>query len=156
MRNNNISNIINTAIVSDQYDIFWKDDLLKTKSLAARPVLFITAKNENTEEEILIQKIIDACKLQSEQYNLLKLNEGEQIAWHILRDELEIRTIVLFGIEPKQLGVSVHLMPHQNNRFDNCNWIPTGSMQQMATYPEIKTHLWNYGLKPVFIDKIYS
>lgn len=156
MRNNDISNIINTAIVSDRYDVFWKDDLLKSRSLPARPVLFITVKNEHAEDAALLQKIIDACKLTPEAYNLLELHEEERIAWHILRDELNITTLVLFGIGPEQLGVSVHLMPHQTNRFDNCNWIPTASMQQMAAHPEIKTHLWNYGLKPVFIDKIYS
>lgn len=142
--------------MSSEYDVFWDEEILKNKGLQPKPVLVIAQKTAVPEDSILLKKIIDACKLSPEQYNLLELNENEQIAWHLLRDELNISTIILFGIEPSRLGVSIQLMPHQTNRFDNCNWIPTASMQQMAAYPEIKTHLWNYGLKPVFIDKIYS
>ncbi len=139
-----------------EHDVFWTNEWLKTKSLSAKPVLFMTVRNEREEDTVLLQKIIEACRLQPELYQVVELDEKDRIAWHYLREELGIATLVLFGIEPAQLGVSAHLMPHQTNRFDQCNWIPTASMQQIAAQPELKAHLWNYGLKPVFIDKIYS
>jgi hypothetical protein len=150
-------NIINTPVISVSNDAYWEADEGLLKDLLPKNVLIITTPvNADSAEENLLHKIIEGCKLQEESYNLIQLGKDQKIAWHLLRDKLQIKSLVLFGIETEQLGVNVQLMPHQTNRFNNCNWIPTASLDFIIQYPEIKNHLWVYGLKPVFIDKIYS
>lgn len=150
-------NIINTPVIPSDNDAFWEADERIMKDLSPNSVLVITSPiSSNSEEENLLKKILEACKLNTQDYNLIQLNEKQKISWHLLRDKLEVKTIILFGIELSQLGVNVQLMPHQTNRFNNCNWIPTASLDFIIKQPEIKAHLWNYGLKPVFVDKIYG
>ena len=156
MTNKQHSTIINTSVITDQYDVFWDAESIKRKALKAKPVLIITHTGLKEEERELINKIVIACKLSDQEYNLLSLDVEERFAWHLLRDELKVSTLISFGVDLAQLGVTVQLMAHQTNRFDGCNWIPTATPAQMIAQPEIKTHLWNYGLKPVFIDKIYK
>ena len=153
----NIPDIITTPIIPITNDIFWEDTKLKIKNLEKKSVLVCTTPfTAGSEEESLLLKILEACKLSKNDYNILQLEHNEKIAWHLLRDELGVKHLVLFGIEVEQLGVTVQLMQHQTNRFNNCNWIPTATLSAIIKQPEIKAHLWNYGLKPVFIEKIYG
>lgn len=127
------------------------------QELTPKPVMIIsTPYQTGSAEETQLIKMLQACKLEPADYNIIQLPEDQVVSWHILRDQLDIRTIMLLGISPEQLGVSVQLMPHQVARFNDRNWIPTSSLPELMQYAEIKSHVWNYGLKPVFIDKVYG
>lgn len=157
MVNSDIPDIITTPVVPASQDVFWDHIHPVLENIEAKKVLILVQNwVKETEERPLLMKILEACKLQPANYTLLELAADEQIAWHLLREKTQAATVILFGIELQQLGVNAQLMPHQTNRFNNCNWIPTVSLAQIIQYPEIKTHLWNYGLKPVFVDKIYG
>lgn len=157
MSSNEIPHLINTPIINATHDAFWQPEALAQRGLTPKPVLVITASaSENNDENQLLLKILDACKLTTEAYNHITLANEETIAWHQLKEQLQVRSVILFAIEPQALGLSVHFMPHQTNRFSDCNWIYTTSLSEINQRQEIKAHLWNYGLKPVFIDKIYG
>lgn len=148
--------IINSQIVSSEYDIFWsKADALS--ELSPRPVLVATSPfTPGSAEEEQLKKMLAACQLKESDYHLVPFDETTQIAWHWLRDEWHLKAVLLLGVGPTQLGVSAQLMPHQLSRFGNCTWIVTDSLTRLIQRPEIKTHLWNYGLKPAFVDKVYG
>lgn len=153
---NDFPDIINAQIISNEYDVFWSkpEDVLQ---LSPRSVLVASLPfSQGSAEAIQLKKILEACKLKEDDYNILQFNNDTQIAWHLLRDQLKIKSIILLGINPQQLGISAQLMPHQLSRFNNCNWVVTESLDILQQRPEIKTHLWNYGLKPAFVDKVYG
>ena len=154
---NHISDIINSQIVSSQWDIFWSDAQSTLKDLQPRPVLVATAPfTHGSAEETQLKKMLQACQLQEEDYNIIQFGGDIKLAWHLLRDTLTVKTILLLGVSPEQLGVSAQFMPHQVSRFNGCIWIVTGSLEQLMQQQDIKGHVWNYGLKPVFIDKVFG
>lgn len=148
--------LIKTPIISAANDAYWQEPG-KVKDWMPKDVLVMTTPlAAGSEEAALLTKIMEACNLQPADYNLLQPYSDEKTAWYLLKEKLNPQTLILFGILPEQLAVAAYLMQHQTNRFDDRNWIPTASLADIRQHPEIKTHLWKYGLKPVFIDKIYT
>lgn len=152
-----IPDILNTPVLPAHYDDFWTDEQHLLDGLEPKETLFITQPFEDSDATAAkLQAIIKACNLAEDHYHILKLTVQTNIAWHLLRDKLQPKYIVMLGIEPEQLALSVQFMPHQVSRFDNCAFIPTLSVEQLDVYPDIKKHFWSYGLKPVFVDKVYG
>lgn len=150
-----IPDIINSQIISSIWDVFWTSTSSEAERFSPRNVLVIaTPFTAGSAEETQLKKMLQACNLKEDDFNVLQFDT--EIAWHLLRDKLQVKTIILLGILPAQLGVSVQLMPHQVSRFNGANWILTGTLQELMQHPDIKSHVWNYGLKPVFIDKVYG
>jgi len=151
-----IPDIINTQIISSEYDIFWTS-ADEVQSLHSKPVLICSRPyTDGSAEEVQLKKMLQACQLTEQDYNVIQFEPDSRIAWHYLRDSLQVRSILLLGVTPDQLGVSAQLMPHQLSRFNNCNWIVTDTLETLLQRTEIKTHLWNYGLKPAFVEKVYG
>jgi hypothetical protein len=149
--------LINSQIISDKWDAYWSDASGNLNDLTPRSVLVATTPfASGSPEEAQLRKMMQACQLQEEDYNIIQFNNDTKLAWHFLRDLLEVRTIILLGVTPEQLGVSAQLMPHQVSRFNDCVWIVTGPLDLLMTNHDIKGHVWNYGLKPVFVDKVYG
>jgi hypothetical protein len=152
-----LPNIISSKIVTNTWDTFWNDPSEFLKGLSPRPILVLSlALPKESAEETQLMKLLQACQLQEQDYNLLFLQDDTRIAWHQLKDRLQVKTVVLFGVSPEQLGVSVQFMPYQVSRFNDCSWIPAGPVNQFMDNKDIKNHLWTYGLKPVFVDKVYG
>ena len=154
---NNIPDIINSDIISSSNDQFWSEAPARIKNLEPRPVLGFT--NELTDqdaEKTLLTKMLQACKLDDAQYHVITLADQECLAWHQVRDLLQPQSIIVLGLALEQFGIAAQLMPHQVSRFNDRSWILTASLKDLIRYPDIKNHLWNYGLKPVFIDRVYG
>jgi len=148
--------IIDTPVLSSENDSLWDENIITAFQLSPKPVLVVTDKIPDDSEKDLLDKILAGCKINPNHINHLYLQNSQKLAWHLLKKDLDIRSIILFGVDVERFGITAQLMPHQTNRFDDCNWIPTFSLRQIIQQPEIKSHLWNYGLKPVFVDKIYG
>lgn len=152
-----LSGLINTQVISSKYDEFWNDVLEAVKQLQPRPVLVITTPfAAGSAEETQLKKMMQACQLTEEDYNVIQHSSENAVAWHKLRDGLGVKSIVMLGVMPYELGVSAQFMPHQLSRFNDRNWIVTGTLEELTQRPEIKGHLWQYGLKPAFVDKVYG
>lgn len=145
-------NLINSKTVSSSEDIFWNDIPGKWEVLAPRPVLVLAApyKTAGLEEETLI-KMLSGCALTQDKYHILQIENGEQVAWHMLRDKLDPQQVILLGVEPGQLGISALFRFNEMNRFNDRTFIPSLSLQQMQQYPEAKKALWVQALKPCFL-----
>lgn len=145
-----IPDIIQSDIVTSNVDVYWSalpDDL----SVSAVKVLVVTKPLQGNSEESQLEKILQACKLEQQDYHIYQLQENT--AWHQLRDRLTPKVVLLFGILPQQLGVSAMFSLYHPNRFDNTVWIPCISITEMEKHPDTKKQLWVDGLKPVFVDK---
>lgn len=153
---NDLPDIINSQIITNNYDVFWTTPE-PIKNSTPKPVLVASSLfAQGSAEEDQLKKMLQACRLTEEDYNIIQLSSESFISWHLLRDELKLKSIILLGVSPEQLGVCAQLMPHQISRFNDCNWIVTESLEVLLQRTEIKTHLWNYGLKPAFIEKVYG
>ena len=146
-----LPDIIKSDIINKDWDIFWEHS---SAGFEEKPVLVISSSYERgTSEDIQLQKILQACALTTEQYNILQVNEGQHISWHQLRDLTKPKVVILLGVMPEQLGISAMFRLFVPNSFNERIWIAGLSLAELEKQPEAKKQLWGNGLKPVFVDK---
>ncbi|MCB0697326.1 MAG: DNA polymerase III subunit psi [Chitinophagaceae bacterium] len=146
--------ILNTEIIDTEIDIFWQNDHIAMPDMSPRKVLIVTTQhNENSAEQAQLNKIINACKLTAEQYNIIQVATGKQVAWHQIKNTIQPENVLLFGVHPNQLGVSALFRLNSINHFDGAKWIPTLSLQELEQQPQAKKDLWSNALKPIFADQ---
>ena len=151
------TNIIKTDIVNNKYDVLWDDISGVVKDAATRPVLIVVnGCEQGSTEDIQLQKMLDACKLAPGQYNIIRLEKDGQVAWHRLRERLDPKIIFLIGVSPVQLGIAAFFKLNEPNNFNDRVWLPTVGINELEQHKDVKTHLWNSGMKPVFIDKKFG
>lgn len=145
---------IKSDIISNKYNIFWKDisDLITDTTPKKILVLSLNYSPASFEEGQL-KKMLQACTLTPEQYHIVKIGEGQLVAWHKINEQLHPQITLLVGVLPAQLGISATFRLNEPNFFNECLFIPTLSINELEQSPEVKKQLWNIGLKPVFIDK---
>jgi hypothetical protein len=154
---NEYVNIIKSDIVLPQYDELWDDVSPLLNGATPKPVLVLVNKfAENSQEAAQLQKMLDGCLLTAAQYNVVPLDEGQYAAWHQLRTALHPKIIFMIGILPAQLGISAMFQINMPNRFSDCIWLPTLSITELERQPNVKSQLWNNGMKPVLKDKSYG
>lgn len=144
--------IITTDVIPANWNTMWEENTT-AMALPNKPVLILTTSYiANTPEEIQLQKMLGACKLQPEIYNLIKINDNQLININHLQQNNNIKIIFLLGISPSQLGISASFQLNYPNSFKDCIFIPALSLTIMEKEPALKLRLWNDALKPVFID----
>jgi hypothetical protein len=147
-------NIINSDIVTSEHDAIWADVSFLVNEPVHRPVLVVTNEHAPVNSgDGLLKKMLDACGLASGQYNIIYLKEGQKAAWYQLRELLDPKIILLFGILPAQLGISAMFRMNEPNHFNDRVWLPTLSIKELENNQVAKTQLWNNAMKPVFIEK---
>jgi len=150
-----LPNIINTNIINQDWDIFWQD-ADNRETIAVKNLLVLSKPfNPNSAEDIQLQKMLQACKLTTTDYNLFQINENQKVAWHKLRDVFKPKMILLLGIIPENLGISALFKFNEACFFNEILWLATVSLQAMEQQPDLKVQLWNNGLKPIFVEKKY-
>ena len=148
--------IINTDIIPASLNTTWDENNL-ANGLRPKLVLIITTTySDNTPEALQLQKIIAACKLTQEQYNIIQLNDNQLIKISHLLSNLNPKIVILFGILPIQLSISAQFILNEPNRFADCIFIPTLSLSDMEQLEEMKKQLWNKALKPVFVENVFG
>lgn len=145
--------IINTEIIDTETDVFWHSNTTSYENVSPKNILILSKKfDEQSAEHSQLIKILDACKLKSDAYNLLQFAENEKKAWHQLKVSAQPSVVILFGIHPTNLGVSALFRLNGINNFDGVTWIPTLSLQDLEQQPQAKKNLWGNALKPLFAD----
>src|ERR1044072_8860646 len=91
--------IIETDIISDEWNTFW-DSLSETKGpLEPKKVLIVSVcDGPQSTEATQLQRMMQACNLQEQQYNIIQLNDNEDVAWHQLQFHLKTALVILLGI----------------------------------------------------------
>jgi DNA polymerase III psi subunit len=147
-------NIIKTELVDAHFDVLWEDITTLTGNAMPKPVLVIVNTYGTADgEEAQVKKMLDACKLLPEQYNILQMEYGQMVAWHQLRDRLQPEIIFLIGVLPAQLGISALFSMNYPNSFDGKTWLATVSIAELEKNAEVKKQLWQNGMQPTFIGR---
>jgi CheY-like chemotaxis protein len=149
--------IIKSDIVSSEHDAYWGAIGGPAGKMTPRPLLVLVSHSEgDTVATTQLQKMLDASGLSAEQYNIVSVADGEQIAWHQLRHHFKPGVVFLLGVLPAQLGVSALFRLNEPNRFNDTIWLPTLSIALLAEHADAKKQLWLAGMKPIFVDKVYG
>lgn len=148
-------NIIKSKIISSDWDTFWQQNVL-TDELQKSTLVVSTPYQPGSPEETQLQKILQACSVTADTCHLIQLEPAQQASWHIIRDKVQVRYVIIFGVMPQQLGISALFRLNEPNRFNDCIFIPTLSLQELEKQPEAKKGLWLNALKPVFADKAFD
>lgn len=136
-----IPDILNTPVVDAVFDAFWNS--AKATVLLPKDTLVISVPfGAGSAEEIQLLKMLGACKLTSEQYQIIQIEGDDLISWHQLREYSKASKVLLLGVLPAQLGINAMMIPHEVNNFDSAQWMPTFSLDQIATNDALKKHLW--------------
>ena len=144
-----LPNIIDTQVITNQWDIFWEANKLPEPI----DVLVLTLPFEpGSKEETQLHKMLQACQLDLRQCYILHINNTEKIAWHQLRDAAKPKAVLTLGVHPQQLGINSLFRLYTPNKFDERIWIVAQSLDELEQQPEAKKQLWVNGLKPVFVD----
>lgn len=144
--------LISSSIIPASVDDFWKQPEQLGSDLLPRAVLVLSQPFQagSAEEETLL-KMLGACKLAPDGYHILQLEPGSRIGWPQLREQLQPRYVLLLGINPAQLGLSVLFRFNETNSFNGCLWIPTASVSDLNSNATLKAQFWNQALKPTFV-----
>lgn len=146
-------NIIDSKIISSEYDSLWGEvNLPEPLNKDAGTLVVCAPFTIGSAEDAQLAKMMQACKLNVTDYNILQAAPEKPVAWHQLRDTLKPKIVLLLGIHPQQLGISALFHLYAPTRFNECVWIVGPSLQDMEQQPEAKKQLWLNGLKPVFVD----
>lgn len=143
--------IIISPVVGQENDGFWDALPPEISNLSPAGVVVISLSYQpGSAEEVQLQKILQACKLGTGSYNIVKVAGGETLPWYRLRDALLPKTVLLFGVMPQQLGISAMFRLFTPNSFNDCTWVASPSLTELETQPDAKKQLWQVGLKPIF------
>jgi hypothetical protein len=146
---NEIPDIFTTEVISTAVDVFWQQD--DQSALLAKDTLIVSnAYNPESEEEQQLLKMLSACKLTSNDYQVVKLAPAESTAWHRLRHTTQASKVLLLGVHPGQLGISALMSIHEINNFDGVQFVPTASLAELLANATLKQHLWTSVLKVIY------
>lgn len=149
---NNVPNIFNTPLIPTQIEEWWKDKISNTAlNKHASTLLISTTISENSAEYDQIVKMMTACKLDNEQYNILQLKPEDKHSWHFIRDWYNPKYVILFGILPIQISIHTLMILNDENSFDSTLWLPTVDLKTLLTDAQTKQQIWTKVLKKWFI-----
>lgn len=148
---NNIPNLINSEIVPQKYDEFWGESSCEITNPEAEVLVLARPYNQGSSQEEQLTKLLNACNLTKKQQTV-QIPENQNIAYNNLKQKFNLKSILLIGVHPKQLGISALFRLNEINRFDNLNYIPTQSLEELESNPELKKALWVNALKPLFAN----
>src|ERR1044071_7185304 len=100
-------NIIGSKIIGSEWNQLWEElSLPGTVSKTAEVLVIAAGFAAGGSEDTQLQKMMQACKLDANGYNVFPLAEGKIVAWHQLREAFGPKYVVLLGVHPEQLGIS--------------------------------------------------
>lgn len=147
---NVLTDLFNTPVVPASSDVFLEDAMLAGPGLSDTLVISRPYPSPGSEETQLL-RLLGACKLAESDYRIVTLGEDQKVAWHRLREQTQASKILLLGVPPLQLGINALMVPHEINHFNGGIWIPTVSLQELSNSPQLKQHLWQQVLQPLYI-----
>src|SRR6185436_18609162 len=95
-----LPDIIDSKIVTQEANAFWLAEAPGKINAVATVLIISSVYSEN--EALQLQKILQACTLTNDQYNIIQLEAGDVLAWHKLKHQFEPTVVLLFGILPIQ------------------------------------------------------
>ncbi len=144
--------LISSKIVPASQDLFWAELPEAWRANSPRPCLVLTFPiTDGSAQKQTLLKMLGACMLSPDQYHILEMQPGQQLAWHKLNDHYNPEYVLLLGISTAVLSIQALFRLHEPNHYNECIFIPSLSLDDLEKSPEAKKDFWIKGLKPVFI-----
>jgi len=93
--------------------------------------------------------ILGACKLSLADVSIINLNNHSGLLYKGLLTQLKSKTIILFGVEPTELGLPINFPHFQVQTFDNCTFLFSPMLKDLENDKMLKSKLW-FCLKKIF------
>lgn len=149
---NEVPDIFNAPLVSSVVDALW--DGTQTSELRSCKTLVISVPfAPASEEEQQLLRMLGACKLGPEDYQIVQIAPGNFVAWHQLKARSGADKVLLLGVPPVQLGVQALMTLHEINHFNEAQWMVTSTLEEISGNPQLKQHLWVNMLKKVYFPE---
>lgn len=147
-------NIITTKIITSQNDTVWNRLPEVINNMTPKPVLVLTnVMEQDSDEHKILMKMLDGSKLVPDQYNHVQIADADEISWSQLHHHLNPFVVFLLGVLPSKLGVAALFKINEPNNYDGTIWLPTIRITDVIRDESFKSHLWNNGMKPLFLNK---
>ena len=109
-------------------------------------IIVITSVNtkieENASQFVLLNSILNACKINSEDVNILHFSR-EQTNFKVISYKFNPSFVLLFGISPAEFGLPL-MFPHfQLQNFDKITYISSPALDKIENDKPLKINLWN-------------
>jgi DNA polymerase III psi subunit len=115
-------------------------------------VIVALKTNDAVEKESneLLNGILSACKLNSDNSVVLFSEHGHAIDIGFVKAHYATSNIVLFGIAPAAFGLPINFPLFQIQKVDAIQFVASPSLEEMISDKSVKVKLWN-SLKQIFI-----
>ncbi len=150
--NLHVPEIFKSSVVTEDYDFLWKPELVGHIPQVDTIVLSTNFEPASQDAQLLT-KMMMACKLEQSQYYVMQLKQDDLVSWFQLREQTKATKVLLLGILPAQLGISAMMLPHEVNRFDGAQWMPTFALQELLKQDALRKHLWINVFQKVYFLK---
>jgi hypothetical protein len=120
---------------------FLGGNLKKTNLIISSPDSFSIPEKHLS----FLVKILEACKMTLADVAILN-HASRNIEIDELKEQLQPRTIILFGIEPKQINLPFNSPAFKIQEYDGCHFLYAPSMEELNQDTEngklLKSKLW--------------
>lgn len=96
-----------------------------------------------------LTNILAACKLSMEDVALLNVNTHSPAETGKYLQDLEMKQVILFGLEPAALDLPIHFPLFQLQAFAGCTYLCSPELTALQQQKDLKMQLWNC-LKKLF------
>lgn len=112
-------------------------------------ILILISKDDNLpENQQLLEKMLQACKLQEADYQIAMLPDTSHVLSTI--NQLQPETVLLFGLHLNNEAFNAQKKLYAPFRFNNIKFLLSNTLREVSTTPALKSSLWTTGLKPLF------
>lgn len=85
---------------------------------------------------------------------LLRLSADQSaVSWAPLQAAHAFERVMLFGVAPSQLGLSLLLRPYVPTSWQNIRWLVAHDLSEVEQQPKLKSGLWS-AMKVIFEDAL--
>ena len=107
--------------------------------------LIVMYATENEESNLsFLSKILSAVKLDlSKDVSLIKATPKDRLSFISLKTNSTIEKVILFGIQPKHLGINIDLKAYTPTAFQDCVFLLTHDLGAIESDTNKKKALWS-------------
>jgi DNA polymerase III psi subunit len=100
-------------------------------------------------ENVLLQAILNACKLNPNEKAVYSRSELKQNNLKELIEKHQPKKIILFGVDPAAIGLPIHFPVFQIQSYQNIQYLHAPALSELESDKQLKIQLWQK-LKQLF------
>lgn len=100
-------------------------------------------------ENVLLQAILNACKLKPEEIGVFSRSVLNQNNLKEILEKHQPKKIILFGVDPAAIGLPIHFPVFQIQGYQNIQYLHAPALTELESDKQLKIQLWQK-LKQLF------